>query len=124
MAVTAKSFVLTTLQTEMASATKDLINKICASETTTLAKSSGYITEPSASLIWGTASSGSVSISNTPVLSITAGSEINYLTLYNQPSGDIGDFEKIRFTISEEVFTYLGSITIDSLTLSISSTIS
>jgi len=122
MAVTAKSFVSTTLQTEIVSATKDLIDKICASETTTLTKESDYILEPNASLTWGTASSGSVSISNTPVLSITAGSEINYLTLYYQTGG--GDVEKIRFTISEEVFTYLGSITIDSLTLSISSTIS
>ena len=122
MAVTAKSFVSTTLQTEIVSATKDLIDKICASETTTLAKESGYIAEPNATLTWGTASSGSVSISNTPVLSITAGSEINYLTLYYQTGG--GDVEKIRFTISEEVFTYAGTITITGLTLSISSTIS
>jgi len=71
-----------------------------------------------ASLTWGSASTGSISITNTPVINVSSGVNIKYITLSN------GTTTRIIFGIDEEIFAYSGTITIDGLTLSISSTIS
>jgi len=76
-----------------------------------------------ASLTWGSVSGGSVSITNTPVLSVDAGTTINYLGLIQENTGGSEWRALIEFTISAEEFTYAGTITITSLTLEISNTI-
>lgn len=78
------------------------------------------------SITWGSVASGSVSKSGTPVIEIPVTGPavtIEYIMLgqYNAVEEWVDPY--LDFKISPEEFNYTGSITIDTLTLSISNTI-
>ncbi len=80
-----------------------------------------------ANITWGTIASGSVSKSNTPILTIPVPSSavtINFIGLTAFDSGSFNDYvDQITVEIDPEEFEYQGSITITSCTLTASSTL-
>jgi hypothetical protein len=126
MAVTAKAFYNNIAQNSMLDGLVshgfgdyDAITKIAAKATSGLGLGSF-----SETLTFGTPATGSVSITNTPVLNITASNTINYLQLMGLDTNLTDYVPYIIFTIDAEEFAYDGTITITGLTLSVSSTIS
>lgn len=71
----------------------------------------------------GNPSGGTMSMSSTPVFTIPQGTTIKYITLgeFNAIVGWLDVY--LYFEINDEFFQYNGTLTIDSLTLSISDTI-
>lgn len=76
------------------------------------------------SLTWGTIEDGSVAISGTPVLNIRAGITITHIALLAFDSGAFNDYvNMVLVAIDSETFTYAGTITITSCTLTCSATL-
>ena len=77
-----------------------------------------------ADVTWGTISSGSVSISGSPVISISAGITITHIALLAFDSGVFNDYvNRVLVAIDSETFTYAGTITITACTLTASATL-
>lgn len=75
-------------------------------------------------ITWGSISSGSVSVVGTPVLTIPAGYTITHIALIAMDSGSFNDYVNIVLVaIDSETFTYAGTITITSCTLTCSATL-
>ena len=77
-----------------------------------------------ADITFGTISTGAVSMTGTPVISISAGITINHIGLLAFDSGALNDYVvQVLVAIDNEVFTYAGTITITSCTLTASATL-
>ena len=75
-------------------------------------------------ITWNTISGGSVSVSGTPVINISAGITITHIALIAFDSGSFNDWvNMVLVAIDSETFTYAGTITITSCTLTASATL-
>ena len=75
-------------------------------------------------ITFGSISGGSVSMVGTPVLNISAGITINHIGLLAFDSGALNDYVvQVLVAIDNEVFTFAGTITITSCTLTTSATL-
>ena len=74
-------------------------------------------------ITWGPIASGAVAKTDTPVISVVAGKVIDSITLsgYNTATTDYNSL--ITIDIDNETFTYAGTITITTCSLSVSSTL-
>jgi len=95
------------------------ITKISAK--TTSGEGAGHANQD---ITWGSISSGSVSVSGTPVLNISAGITITHIALIAMDSGAFNDYvNMVLVAIDSETFTYAGTITITACTLTVSATL-
>lgn len=100
------------------------ITKIAAKTSSGEGAGHDFFPDGATSLTWGTIESGAVSISGTPVLNIGAGTTITHIALLAFDSGSFNDYvNQVLVAIDSEVFTYAGTITITSCTLTVSATL-
>ena len=122
MGVVAKSFNTNNpyvLKNAMLTGAISVLNRVSASSTNGVSARMDTLT-------FNSVSNGSVSISNTPVIVIpVSGSTvtISYLMLGEYDAVNEWNNPYLDFKIDDEEFEYEGSITIDGVTLSMSSTI-
>lgn len=100
------------------------ITKIAAKTSSGEGQGHDFFPDGATALTWGTIEDGSVAISGTPVLNISAGITITHLALLAFDSGSFNDYvNMVLVTIDAETFTYAGTITITSCTLTCSATL-
>lgn len=100
------------------------ITKIAAKTSSGEGAGHDFFPDGATNLTWGTISNGSVSISGTPILNISAGITITHLALLAFDNGAFNDYvNMVLVTIDAETFTYAGTITITSCTLTCSATL-
>jgi hypothetical protein len=100
------------------------ITKISAKTSSGEGPGHDFFPDGATALTWGTISSGSVSVSGTPILNISAGITITHIALLAFDSGVFNDYvNMVLVAIDSETFTYAGTITITACTLTVSATL-